>query len=608
MSDRKTVRIGCASAFFGDASIATPQLLAGGRLDYLVFDYLAEVTMSVLAKMRAKNPQAGYADHFANVVVGENIREIAARKVKLVTNAGGVNPAGLRDALQQIAAAAGVSLRIAVVLGDDLLPMAETLRGEGVREMFFGTPLPGKIMSMNAYLGARPIAEALAAGADIVLTGRCVDSALTLGPLMHEFGWKDTDFDLLAAGSLAGHIIECGAQATGGLHTDWEKVPDWENIGYPVLECFADGSFVVTKPEGTGGIVTPATVAEQLLYEIGDPQAYLLPDVACDFTRVTMEQIGPDRVLVKGTIGRPPTSTYKVCTTFQDGYRAIGITGVVGIDAARKAERTAEALLKRTREMFRQRNLGDYTRTWIETLGAESSYGPHARTRDAREVVLKLAVEHEDPKALAIFTREWAAPMTSMSPGTTGWLNSGRPPVSPVVRLYSFLLDKRRIAVTVDVDGVAREVPVSTAGGFDPAAVERPAVVAALPAGPRQRCRLIDIAWGRSGDKGDNANIGLIARHPELLPAIREQVTAERVQAHFAYCGVTRVERWDLPGIAAVNLLLHNALGGGGMASLRLDPLAKSFAQQLLDMEIDVPAELLRRHGLQATPRGMAAA
>ncbi len=269
----KVVRIGGASGFWGDSSVAAPQLVGSGMVDYLVFDYLAELTMAILAAARSRNPELGYATDFVEVAMKSVLADVAARGIKVVSNAGGINPQGCADALTGLARDMGIALKVAVVEGDDVSDKIPALRESDQRDMFTGAPLPERILSANAYLGALPIAQALAAGADVVITGRCVDSAVTLGPLIHEFGWSPTDYDLLAAGSLAGHVIECGAQATGGLFTDWEQIPDWANIGYPVIECHADGTFVVTKPEGTGGRVLAAAVAEQVLYEIGDPGA-----------------------------------------------------------------------------------------------------------------------------------------------------------------------------------------------------------------------------------------------------------------------------------------------------------------------------------------------
>jgi hypothetical protein len=595
-SSEKIVRIGGASAFLGDASIATPQLLRSGQVDYLIFDYLAEVTMGVLGQLKKRDMTKGYADHFASIIVTENLQDILARKVKIVTNAGGVNPLALRDKLKKISGHAGASLKIAVVLGDDLTKQEATLRERGCTEMFSGKPMPTSCVSINAYLGAKPIAEALRAGADIVLTGRVVDSALTLGILMHEFAWTTADLDLMAAGTLAGHVIECGAQATGGLFTDWEQVPGWENIGYPIIECHGDGSFVVTKPEGTGGLVTPATVGEQILYEIADPQAYVVPDAACDFSGVQLTQIGANRVRVAGAKGSGLTDTYKVCAVYEDGYRATALSGFVGIDAAKKAQRTAEAMLARTRTLFRERKLGDYSRVSIETMGAEASYGPHARAgaRASREVLLKVGVEHDDERAIALLQREWLAPATSMSPGTTMWLAGPATHSQRVVRLFSCLLPKHEIEIEVDFEGERWSVAVPSGVPLDRDSLTRPHIAAYTGQGTTVRVPVIALAHGRSGDKGDNANIGIIARQPEFLGALRNALTVERVREHFAYCGVTQVERWDLPGFDAMNFLLHNALGGGGSSALHIDPLAKGFAQRMLDMEIEVPEGLAK--------------
>ncbi|MBU2551034.1 MAG: DUF1446 domain-containing protein [Proteobacteria bacterium] len=601
MSLKKVVRIGGACAFLGDSSTSAPQLLAGGDLDYMIFDYLAEVTMMILARVKSRRPDMGYARDFVDIV-RDQIGEFAARGVKVITNAGGVNPSACRDVILEIAREAGVTLNVAVVEGDDLTGRLDELRNRGIREMYSGEPWPEHMMIANAYLGARPIAEALAMGADMVLTGRVVDSALTLGPLVHEFGWTDEDFDQLARGSLAGHIIECGAQATGGLFTDWESVPDWAHIGYPVIECHPDGTFVVTKPPETGGLVTPATVGEQLLYEIGDPQAYLLPDAACDFSEVRIESDGENRVRVTGARGRPPTETYKVCAGYHDGFRCVAVLPVIGIDAARKAERQAGAIIERTREMFQQRGFEDYRRVWIEPLGAEASYGGNSRTRLAREVACKIAVEHDRKEALLLFAREVYSPVTSMSPGSTGWFTA-RPEVSRVVKLFSFLIPKEEVGVRITLNGETREVRTRTGGGFDPASIERPPV----PPPPRLEGRtvqvpLVKLAWGRSGDKGDSFNIGLIARKPEFLPYIRAGVSEGAVKDYMAHvfegAEDPRVERFELPGFQALNFLFHESLGGGGMSSLRLDMLAKGMCQQLLDFMVPLPADFAARHGL----------
>jgi hypothetical protein len=584
----KVVRIGGASGFWGDSSVGAPQLVAQGRLDYLVFDYLAELTMSILAAARAKKPELGYATDFVDVTMRAILRDVANRGIRVVSNAGGVNPQACAQALQAVAAEQGVQLKIAVVTGDDVLPLVPQLREQGVRELQTGSALPERLLTANAYLGALPIRAALDAGAQVVITGRCVDSAVTLGALMHAFDWRADDHDRLAQGSLAGHIIECGCQATGGLHTDWEAVPDWPRIGYPVLECQADGSFVVTKPEGTGGLVNTAVVAEQVLYELGDPRRYLLPDVTCDFTQVRLEQLGEHRVRVSGARGLPPGPAYKVSATFMDGYRCTAQLTIVGLEAARKAQRTGEAILARTRELFAERRWLPYTRTHIEVLGSElANFGPHARTQDVREAVLQVAVMHPQKEALELFAREIASAGTSWSPGTTG--AGGRPSPAPAIRQFAFLVDKGRVRAQVRIGDAVQEVSVPTGQAPVPPPDAQAAPDAILPRAGWPQVPLVQLAWARSGDKGNHSNIGVIARRPEWLPWLRGQLTPERVKDWLGHLVAGEVTRYEVPGIHALNFLCTEALDGGGMASLRNDPLGKGMAQILLAMPVAVP-------------------
>ena len=589
----RTVRIGGASGFWGDSMVGAPQLVEHGRLDYLVFDYLAETTMALLAGARAKRPELGYATDFVDVAMKAVLPEVMRRGIKVVANAGGIHPEGCAQALRALADSMGLAPRIAVVLGDDVSAHLPALREAGARDMFSGEPLPERLLSANAYLGALPVARALAAGADIVITGRGVDSAVTLGVLMHEFGWQPGDHDLLAAGSLAGHIIECGCQATGGLFTDWQDIPDWPGIGYPVIECRADGRFVVTKPEGTGGRVLRAAVAEQLLYEIGDPGAYLLPDVCCDFRHVRIEQAGEDRVEVSGARGRAPTAQYKVTATAMDGWRCAGSMVIVGIDAAAKARRTGDAIVERVRRILRAQGLPDFRATAVELLGAETLYGPHARAGAAREVMVRVVADHALKPALELFAREIAPAGTSWSPGTTS-PGGGRPSPSPLIRPLAFLLDKAAVPVRVRLDDLEFEVPIPAGDG----AVARPEPVAPPPPwtdppGAQIEVPLVRLAWARSGDKGDIANIGVIARRPEWLPLLWDRLHPQAVAAWLAHLVRGPVERHPLPGIEAMNFVLHGALDGGGPVSRRMDPLGKGMAQILLDMPVRVPRALV---------------
>ncbi|GAB3675364.1 acyclic terpene utilization AtuA family protein [Salinisphaera aquimarina] len=592
-----SIRIGCASAFWGDTNTAAAQLVAGGELDYLVFDYLSEITMSILAAKRQRDANAGYAEDFVAHAIGPLLADIKTRGIRVISNAGGINLGACRDALAAVAEQVGLNFRIAIVTGDDLGARRDALEAS-ITPQSGDAPLPERLASMNAYLGAPGIVAALDAGADIVITGRCVDSAVTLAPLVHAFGWAWDDYDKLAAGSLAGHIIECGAQCTGGNFTDWQQVAaDFDDMGFPVVEVAADGTFVVTKPADTGGLVSPHTVGEQMLYEIGDPRAYLLPDVACDFTQVELIEDGADRVRVTGARGRAPNDAYKVSATYRDGYRATALFMVGGIDAAAKARANAEAIIRKTDRAFAAGGLARYAAVDIDTLGAESTYGPHARAAAAatREVVVKISVRHADREALELFTRELAQAATGMAPGVTGYFG-GRPSVSPVIRLYSCFVPKSAADVAIDLDGHRQSIVIDTVGGFD-ADLLPPTHGETVwqPSADGVAIPLIRLALARSGDKGDDANIGVIARDPAYLPYLRAALTDAAVGQWFAHLLDGDVMHWELPGIHAFNFLLTRCLGGGGMASLRADAQGKCFGQMLLDMPVAVPAELAAR-------------
>ncbi|MFV5373567.1 acyclic terpene utilization AtuA family protein [Acinetobacter pittii] len=594
--DERVVKIGCASGFWGDTNTAAFQLVHLTDINYLVFDYLSEITMSIMAKAKMVEPKHGYALDFISRVMAPLLKKIAEKKIKVISNAGGVNPLACRDALQKIIKEYDLDLKVAVVLGDDLLPQHEHLKQQNIQEMFSGEALPEQVASSNAYLGAVAIRDALDLGADIVITGRVVDSAVVLAPLLHEYQWSLDDYDKLAQGSLAGHVIECGAQCTGGNFTDWQLVQGFDNMGFPVVEVSEDGSFVVTKPQGTGGLVSTATVAEQIVYEISSPQAYLLPDVIADFSHVHLEQVGEHRVRVTGAKGQEPTAQYKVSATYPDGYRVLVSFLIAGREAPQKAQIIADAILAKCERVLAMRSVPPFSEKSVEILGIESTYGEHAQTLNSREVVVKIAVKHMFKEACMFFASEIAQASTGMAPTLAG-IVGGRPKASPVIKLFSFLIGKNQVSVEIDFEG--KRYPVEIPQGVS--TEQLPTLKAgenAIYQGDEIEVPLIEIAHARSGDKGNHSNIGVIARKAGYLPWIRAALTEETVASYMQHvldAEKGRVIRYELPGLNALNFMLENALGGGGVASLRIDPQGKAFAQQLLDMPVKVPVNLLEK-------------
>ena len=580
-----TIRIGGASGFWGDSDIAVPQLLTED-LHYIVFDYLAEITMSIMARQREANPDLGYARDFVSAAMAPNLEAIATKGVKIISNAGGTNPQGCAEALRQVIADKGLSLTVAVVTGDDLMPQLEQIK---TTEMFTDAPFPdaASIASANAYLGAFPIAKALSGGADIVITGRCVDSAVTLGALIHEFGWQPDDLDLLAQGSLAGHINECGTQVTGGNFTDWRD-QSFADMGYPIMECQSDGSFIATKVSNTAGQVTRATVGEQLLYEIGDPGAYYLPDVVCDFTNVELEDLGNDRVRITGARGAGVPTHYKASITYQDGYKLSALFFMIGEDAREKVDVFVEAALERTNRKLAKTNLGPFTEVHTEIMGGESHYGDFAQTPDSRELTFKIAVKHPDAKACHYLLKEATGLALSAPPGLALY-TGGRPKPQQVTRLFNALVDKSKVNVEVSLGDESQSVAVATGSTL---ALAKPSAPTAPEAPATVEVPLHRLAYIRSGDKGDKSNIGVLARDPAYLPYIWASLTPDVVTARFTHFEPSSVERFYLPNMAAINYLLHDILGGGGMASLRNDSQGKAYGQILAATPIAVSPKI----------------
>jgi hypothetical protein len=448
----RTVRIGNACGFWGDNLNAPIRLAESGRLDYLTLEYLAELTMSILALQKQRDPQMGFATDFLDVLerLVPFLRD--QPRLKIVTNAGGMNPSACAAKSRAILNRSGLTDRkIGVVSGDDLMPRLDELLHDGhaLANLDTGDPLTGireRVVSANAYLGAQPIAEALRRGAWVVITGRVADASLTVGPAQHEFGWKWDDWNTLGAATVAGHLIECGAQATGGLWCNWPDADDLAAVGYPLAEMEESGAFILTKPEMSGGRVNVETVSEQLLYEVGDPARYLTPDVTADFTSVCLTTTGPDRVRVETARGLPATDSYKVSIAYRDGFTASGTLLVAGPDAVDKAMRCGQMILDRLKLAG-----VELAHSNIECLGAGASApGVVVARSEPPEVVLRVSVRDPRKHAVERFTKEFAPLVTSGPPGITGY-TTGRPVVREVFAYWPALIAKNAVSASVDV-------------------------------------------------------------------------------------------------------------------------------------------------------------
>jgi hypothetical protein len=584
------IRIANAGGYWGDDLAQFKRQLELGPVDYVTLDFLAEITMSIMQKQRARDPRAGFARDFITQVQ-ESLPLLTERGARVITNAGGVNPLGCRGALLEMANERNVPLDVAAVDGDDLMQRLGELNAAGVTldNMEDGASfrtVRDRVSSANAYYGAWPVVEALATGAQIVVTGRCTDTGITLAPMIHAFRWRADDWDRLASGIVAGHIVECGAQSTGGNFTDWLEVPHFERIGYPLLEVHADGSFIVTKHAGTGGRVTVRTVKEQLVYEMGDPRSYITPDVVADFASARLEQAGRDRVRVWGVRGRPAPASLKVSASYFDGWKASGTLIISAPDAVAKAQAFAKLFWAR---------LGlSFAATHTELVGHSSCWGPLAPETQAPEVLLRLSVRDADKSKIEAFSKLVPAVILSGPPGVA--VTGGRPQAQEVVAYWPALVPRERVKARLVTKGGERTLewptPIRPAGA--PAPLPRLPNAGSRALGARKTLvPLSALAHGRSGDKGDTCNIGVIARAPEIYPWLKRTLTAAVVKRRFKGICLGRVERHEVPNLWALNFLMHQSLGGGGTVSLRLDAQGKTLSHALLAMEVRAPRALM---------------
>jgi hypothetical protein len=450
---KQVVRVAAGQGFWGDWLEAPRRQVEGGPVDYLMLDYLAEVTMSILQKQKERDPRMGYARDFIGAI-DSVLPAITERGVRVIANAGGVNPVACAEAVRDLAASrgAGGRVRIGVVTGDDLLPRIDDLiaRGHALANMDTGEPLSivrDRVLSANAYIGSTPIVEALGRGAQVVVTGRSTDTALTMAPLRFEFAWAPDDWNKLAAGIVAGHIIECGAQCSGGnCLLDWRTIPDLANVGYPIVNASPDGTFEISKHPGTGGRISVPTVTEQLVYEMGDPHSYITPDVIADFTTIRLENAGVDRVRVFGIGGRPPTDSLKVSIAYRSGFKAVGTLVYAWPDALEKAQ-LADRVLRERLDRLGLR----FEKVMSEFVGASATHGPLATVpADLPEVQLRFGVRGDDRAAVERFTRELAPLVLNGPPSVTGFAG-GRPKVEEIVAYWPALIDKTEVQTSVEV-------------------------------------------------------------------------------------------------------------------------------------------------------------
>jgi hypothetical protein len=598
----RSVVIANCGGFWGDDPTAPRRQVEGGHIDYLVMDYLAEVTMAILQKQRKRNPDAGYP---ADVIT--HLRDVLPscikKGIRIITNAGGVNPLGCRKAVEALAKDLGLAegVKIALVIGDDLQPGLDELlaAGETFVNMDTGqalTDVRPRVLSANAYIGAAGIVEALKRGANVIITGRVADASFTLAPMMFEFGWSATDWDRVAAGIVAGHIIECGTQCTGGNFTDWPIVRSYKRIGFPLVEAHEDGSFVVTKHPNTGGLVSVHTVAEQMVYEIGPP-AYMTPDVVARFDSVHLEQDGADRVRVTGARGEPAPEKLKVSISYQAGWRAFGRLAVSGPEALAKANKLAEAFW----DAAGGKTL--YEQALHQFIGWNASHAPLAACEPG-EVLVQFAVRDPDERKInSRFAPQVVPRALGTIPGVTYIADLGRPRASEVIAFWPALVSREHVKeklligdaeTAIEAHWGLTPVPVR---GADPKAPKAPAVlVSGSDPGAETRTRrvqLLRLCLARSGDKGDTANIGVIARSEAIYAWILDHLTPAFVKRYFDDVCRGEVERFELPNLLAVNFLLHRSLGGGGTSSLLVDAQGKTYAQFLLAAEVEVPESLI---------------
>lgn len=591
------IRIANAGGFWGDDLGVLRRQLEGGEVDYISSDFLAEVTMSILRKQQLKNEALGYVTDFVDQIV--DVADLMKSKgVRMITNAGGINPIGCARKILSELEKKGVSLKIAVVDGDNIVerigefyPDKANFKNMDSGENF--DTIIDNIQSANVYLGVPPLLKALESGADLILAGRVTDTSVTMAPMIHELGWKLNDWDKLAAGLVAGHIIECGAQSTGGNFTDWQKVPRWDNMGYPIVEMDQSGSFTVYKHEDTGGLISVDTIREQLVYEMGNPDQYISPDVVADFTHLKLEELDTNTVLVSGAKGYPSTPYLKVSMAFEDGYKATSSIVISGGRVLNKAQEFEQIFWERLNTHYLKKN--------TEFVGYNACHQHLAEDINPNEILLRLSVYDTDASKIKNFSMSIAPLILSGPPGVA--VTGGRARMQQVITYWPTLIPKGCITSAVHVlneKGVVTEShDIGSVLGNEEELIFMDIIEHNEDVDPSwEDDRLItvplrDICLGRSGDKGDTVNVGVLARSEEIYQYLKHDLTAKKVKEMFGGLTKGKVTRFEIDNLMALNFLLEESLDGGGTKSLMIDAQGKTFASALLNQEIMIPEKLL---------------
>jgi hypothetical protein len=579
------VIIANCSGFFGDRLSAAAEMVRGGPIDVLTGDYLAELTMALLFRLKLKNPEAGYTPTFLKQME-EIMGECLDKKIKVVSNAGGLNPRGLAQELLKIAEKLGLHPKIACIEGDDLMGRLAELQeaGEALVHLDKGISLKdgGLVpITANAYLGGWGIAEALEKGADIVVSGRVADASLVMGPAAWWFGWKRNDWDKLAGTAVAGHIVECAAQATGGNYSFIDEVPSFLKVGYPIAEIFADGSSVITKHPGTGGLVSVDTVKAQLLYEVKEP-TYLTPDVSARFDTIRISQEAPDRVRISGVLGSPPPETTKVCINCLGGYRNSANVVLTGLDIEKKAKIFEDALFD---------SLGGRGNYAVEEVQLVRSDKDDPATNDEAFAYLRISVMDKDQKKVDKFSAKIVELGLANIPGFT----LTAPPAKGTMAIIHWpaLIPQRLATQKITIDGDESTVGFEASGKAAPLPEGPKLAIPPVPAGKMVRIPFGRVFATRSGDKGGNANLGVWGKTPEAYAFLKEFLTVKKLKDLLKDMSRYEIERYEFPNLLAVNFYIRGVLGEGVAASTRSDPQAKTLGEYLRARVVELPESIV---------------